>query len=344
MITLSQDNIVSYLREIGQLPPQRPGVPEPRVTSLGGGVSNIVLRVTDGDIDMVIKQALPRLNVAEEWLASIDRVGIEVECLKLFERGLPPGAVPKLLYYDADNYSYGMTMLPEQFRMWKSELLEGRVREEIARSVGDLLGQIHGMTWDRAQIGPTFDDVKPFTQLRIDAYYRTTQSRHPEDAVYFDRAIDLALNQKETLVHGDFSPKNILVDEAGQVVLLDYEVAHFGDPAFDLGFLLNHLVLKAVHVPRARTQLQEAAMAFWDAYQNGFAKKGVTPSTDLEERVVAHLGCLQLARIDGKSPAEYIQDEREKETVRRFAKGLLRDGVRKLGDVIDRLSNVREVG
>lgn len=368
MITINEENITEYLRSIGQLPADaasprtgdragdgaevvagpRAGAPAGAgrgdgagegvaVRSLGGGVSNVVLRVTGPGLDMVVKQALPKLNVAEEWLADIDRVEKEVACLKLLMEGLADGSVPKLLFYDKANYSYGMEMLPERYRMWKSDLLGGEVRQPVAERVGEMLGEIHALTWNRSRIGDAFDDVLPFTQLRIDAYYRTTGSRHPDFAHHFERVIEMALGCRQALVHGDYSPKNILVDPSDHVVLLDYEVAHFGDPAFDAAFLLNHLMLKAMHVPQARSALCASALSFWGKYLETLKARGVNAPTDLEARTVSHLGCLQLARIDGKSPAEYIVDTAEKEAVRRFAKEILADGLARISDVVEKM-------
>jgi aminoglycoside phosphotransferase (APT) family kinase protein len=123
------------------------------------------------------------------------------------------------------------------------------------------------------------------------------------------------------LVHGDFSPKNVLV-YGGRLVLLDHEVAHFGDPAFDLGFSLTHLLSKAHHLVATRDAFGRAALDYWRVYS---ATIGDLPwRGDLEPRAVRHtLACL-LARVAGRSPLEYLDAEeraRQHEAVLRLIPG-----------------------
>jgi aminoglycoside phosphotransferase (APT) family kinase protein len=108
------------------------------------------------------------------------------------------------------------------------------------------------------------------------------------------------------LVHGDYSPKNILIYQ-GRLVLLDHEVIHFGDPAFDVGFALAHLLSKAHHVRSRRAAFAGAAADFWRSYRDSL---GDFPwASDLEPRAARHtLGCL-LARVAGRSTLEYLDGE-----------------------------------
>lgn len=351
---LSEDNAVRYVRERPELQALG-GLGEEtaiEVIRLGGGVSNIVLRIRSTRLDMVVKQALPKLNVAEEWLASVDRLDREVACLRFLEERLPKGTVPRLLFFDEGRHVYGMTTLPDSCVMWKSRLMEGDVDPALAKRIGLLLGEIHRLTWERKGIGDAFDDLAPFHQLRLDPYYRVTMERHPEVAAHFKRAIELATEHRSALVHGDFSPKNILVD-GKRVVLLDYEVAHYGDPAFDVAFLINHLLLKAVYHPGLGRKLVQAVREFWRGYLTGLGwqvdgdqgrdkaddsgegerdpahdgRDGIEPGAaavaELERRTILHLGCLHLARVDGKSPAEYLTTDVQRDQVRSQAQWIL---------------------
>ena len=75
---------------------------------------------------------------------------------------------------------------------------------------------------------------------------------------------------RSVLVHGDFSPKNLLVS-GDRLVIIDCEVAWYGDPAFDLAFLLNHLCLKALyHAPAHGADLRVAGRATCQAYQDAW--------------------------------------------------------------------------
>ena len=127
--------------------------------------------------------------------------------------------------------------------------------------------------------------------------------------------------RRETLVHGDYSPKNVLVRD-GKLVLLDHEVIHFGDPAFDLGFSLTHFLSKAHHLAGKRAAFAEVARFHWSTYRE---EVGDLPWTeDLEERAARHtLGCL-LARVAGRSPLEYL-DEGELALQREAVLALMRD-------------------
>jgi 5-methylthioribose kinase len=107
------------------------------------------------------------------------------------------------------------------------------------------------------------------------------------------------------LVHGDYSPKNVLIRE-GTLVLLDHEVIHFGDPAFDLGFSLTHFLSKAHHLPGMREGFADAAKFYWATYRE--VVEELPWAADIEERAVRHtLGCL-LARVAGRSPLEYLDE------------------------------------
>jgi aminoglycoside phosphotransferase (APT) family kinase protein len=132
-------------------------------------------------------------------------------------------------------------------------------------------------------------------------------------------------------VHGDYSPKNMLV-RGDHIFLIDFEVVHWGDPAFDSGFLVNHLLLKALHQPRFCRLYIEAAREFWWALAAGLGAAG---DSDFEPMTVRHLGALMLARIDGKSPVEYIRDESTKERTRCIGKHILREKPARLEEALE---------
>ena len=89
-----------------------------------------------------------------------------------------------------------------------------------------------------------------FHDIRLEPYLVATAGGHPDRA---DGAAAAGARSRPrpgaALVHGDVSPKNILVGPAGPV-FLDAECAWYGDPAFDLAFCLNHLLLKCLWTPR----------------------------------------------------------------------------------------------
>ncbi len=283
------------------------------VVELGGGVSNIVLAVTTAEGRVVLKQALPRLRVAREWLAKRERALAEARALSL-ALGVAPEASPRVLDVDSDRCALTIEAAPSHWVTWKERLLAGDADTAVAARLGELLAGWHRVTGGAIS---GLDEWDSFEQLRIDPYYREVARRHPAQAGAIIGYVDAMAGRRVCLVHGDFSPKNVLVGDPGLWVI-DFEVAHYGDPAFDVAFLLTHLALKALFLPRARADLLACAAAFDAAYRVA-ASSGEPPAT---EYVLGHVGCLMLARVDGKSPAEYL-DETTRRRAREVALALL---------------------
>jgi 5-methylthioribose kinase len=293
LIELNGDNASEYLQSRGHEGPWR-------VKALGGGVSNTVLLAESGIHRWVVKQSLGKLRVDEDWFADRSRIHRECSAMRELAPLLPEGVIPQVVFEDRDNYLYVMSAAASDARDWKSLLLAGTISTPIAESAGRILARIREVSRDGGQWARRFGDQTCFDQLRLDPYYRFAAARHPDLAGGFDAAI-AAARRPIALVHGDFSPKNLLVRQR-QVLLIDFEVIHFGDPAFDAAFLLNHLLLKCAHRPEFRLDFLRAAHGFWNE-----ASAGAPP--DFESSTILHLGCLHLARVDGKSRAEYLNEE-----------------------------------
>lgn len=279
-----------------------------RARLLGGGVSNTVMLAEGAQSGrrLVFKQALGQLRVKEVWLADQARIHREAASIRALAPLLPTGAVPTVAFEDRANFIYAMEAAPAGSDDWKTRLMRGEASEAVARQAAAILNALARGTMDAPQWREEFGDQHCFDQLRLDPYYRFTAARHPDLRGAFEEAIALA-RRPRAMVHGDFSPKNLLVSPAGAVTLIDLEVVHYGDPAFDAAFLLNHLLLKAAHgLPGARELGRVCARELaW-----------------LEPDSTRHLGCLHLARVDGKSPAEYLT-EGERERVRRSAREMI---------------------
>jgi 5-methylthioribose kinase len=275
---------------------------------LHGGVSNRTVRVTwtDGR-GWVLKQALAKLRVNVDWLSSPERIGVEAKALRWFNRLAPPDTTPAFIFEDMTNYLMGMEAIPEDHENWKSVLLSGQIISNHFEQFGLLLGAIHrGSSASGLDFRNEFADTTYFKNLRLEPYYLYTGQKTAEAAGFLDTLARETLRHKESLVHGDFSPKNTLIYQS-KLILLDYEVVHFGDPAFDVGFALTHFLSKAHHLPRGRGRLASAAELFWQVYSEEIA--GLDWAGAVEARVVRHtLGCL-LARVAGKSPLEYLTPE-----------------------------------
>ena len=310
------DPLVAYLRGTGRIGPSE----SPRVTVLAGGVSNrtVLVERASGEA-WVLKQALAKLRVAVDWFSDPARIEREALGLRHLATLAPPGTTTPLVFEDPSNHLLAMEAVPQPHENWKAMLLAGRLEADHVRQFAELLAAVHRNGWlRRAEMAPAFDDRTYFESLRLEPYYAYAAGQVPEAATFLARLIANTRDRRLTVVHGDYSPKNVLVRadgpaRAGRLILLDHEVIHFGDPAFDLGFALTHLLSKAHHLPTHRTAFADAAETFWQTYRSSLGDD-VPWAADLEPFAVRHtLGCL-LARVAGRSPLEYLSaEERERQ-------------------------------
>ncbi len=318
MLELGPDNLIDYLRDTGRL--SRDDAARSHAETLSGGVSNVVMRVTvPGGEDFVVKQSRAQLRTQAAWFSQPERIWRERDVLEVLSRVTPPGLVPKLVFEDRDNYLFAMEAIPREHLVWKSCLLEGDADSSIARRLGEMLGMIHAQTMGDSALRDRLGDRTIFDELRLDPFYRYMAERDPELRSPLERLIDETLATPVCLALGDFSPKNILLvpSEAGydgtqpRLVLVDFETGHFGDPAFDLGFFLSHLLLKSIKHARQFDKFLEMVVVFWSGFCVTLAK-GRLPiprETELERRTVCHLAACLKARVDGKSTVDYLTSE-----------------------------------
>lgn len=294
------------------------GIAAERVAVLGGGVSNTVILAETTSGRMVLKQALAKLKVKEEWLSDPRRTVRECTAIRLIAPHLPPGSVPEILFEDQENCIYAMSAATAEASDWKTSLLSGEIRPKVAAAIARILGAMIRATWVSAEWDERFGDQTVFGQLRLDPYYRFTAARHPDLSSRFERLTSMCAERRCSLVHGDYSPKNFLVS-GDSAMAIDFEVVHFGDPSFDAAFMLNHLRLKMFYHPEWERQYADAAIVFWNELRSS-----LPPATEwFEPSTIAHLGGLMLARIDGKSPAEYIATDPLRNRVRQYARELM---------------------
>lgn len=298
---------------------------------LAGGVSSDIYRAELPHGVVCVKRALPRLKVAAEWQVPVDRNRYEVEWLRV-AGAVVPEAVPKLLGEDREAGAFAMEWLdPARYPVWKSLLLDGRVDAAQAARVGEVFGRLHAATADRADIAARFATDALFHALRLDPYLVTAAHANAGVADALHALVRVTASTRRVLVHGDASPKNLLMGPQGPVAL-DAECAWYGDPAFDLAFLLNHLVLKSALRPQDARALRAAGEALVNAYRRHVRWE---PWEALEARTAALLPGLMLARVDGKSPVEYLVGHPAAALVRSFASEHLRSPVRALPALLD---------
>jgi aminoglycoside phosphotransferase (APT) family kinase protein len=277
------------------------------IAPLTGGVSSDIVRIRlpDGR-QYCAKRALGKLKVATDWQAPLERNQYEVAWLRR-ANAIVPGAAPEVIGEDRTHGIALLEYLPaEDYTLWKAELLAGRADPSVATAVAEALGRIHAATLNDRTAAAEFPTDHLIDALRLDPYLRFTAARHPALSERILAVLATTASTRLALVHGDVSPKNILISRRdGHPVLLDAECAWYGDPAFDAAFCLNHLVLKSIHLPALRDELLDEAASFATTWLGHFpaALRAAT-----EARVAALLPCLMLARVDGKSPVEYLSE------------------------------------
>jgi 5-methylthioribose kinase len=293
------DQLTTYLKEKSLLLPDEAATFRP----LRGGVScNTVWVQRTDKPDFVLKQARSRLEVQEDWFSDPARIHIEARGMQALQELTPPGSVPALLFEDADHHLLVMEAVPVPHKNWKTLLLQGQVDKDYFRQFGELLAGIHRRSFRRERYRRQFADRRFFETLRLEPYYAFTARQVPEAAAFLQQLIADCRRVELTLVHGDFSPKNILIQK-DRLVLLDHEVMHYGDGAFDVGFSMTHFLSKACHVAGLKQDFLDAAGYYWNVYRDNFQV-----DRDWERRAVHHTIACMLARVRGKSPLEYLSD------------------------------------
>jgi len=291
----------------------------PAIVPLAGGVSCDVFRVALAGGPVCVKQALPRLRVAADWRAPVERIHSEVAWIK-FAAGVDPLVVPEVLAEDRTAHLFVMTYFePDAYPCWKSLLRDGIVEPDFAAAVGAAAARIHGASARNARVARQFANDDLFLSLRIEPYLLYTAQAHPDRAPRLRAIAENVRSARIALMHGDLSPKNILKGPKGPI-FLDAETACYGDPAFDLAFCLNHLLLKCVWKPENCRAYCAAFAALKEAY---LARADWEDRAALDIRTAELVSALLLARVDGKSPAEYLISDADKHFVRDAARDLL---------------------
>ena len=296
---------------------------------LTGGVSSDIWRIDLPGGPICVKRALAKLRVAADWQAPVERNLYEARWMRIASQAVPH-ATPALLGQDPASGTLAMAYLPsEHYPLWKTRLRDGIVEPVFAASVGRTLGRIHAATAAQPGLASEFPTDAIFFDIRLDPYLAQTGRAHPDLADRLHSLIETTQRNRHALVHGDVSPKNILCGPGGPV-FLDAECAWWGDPAFDLAFCLNHLMLKCLWVPPARDALLDSFHAMTAAYLRLVAWE---PAAALEARTAHLLPALFLARVDGKSPVEYVTRDDQRDKVRSVARRLLIDPPDRLASV-----------
>ena len=231
-----------------------------------------------------------------------------------------PHAVPRILAEDPDAGLFAMEYLPpEDFPLWKAQLLDDRVDVAFAAAVGRDLARIHALSAVAPDLQIAFRarrDIRSDPDRALPACDgpRASSARRASRGARRANACDAARAGSRRR-----EPEEHPLGASGPV-FLDAECAWFGDPAFDLAFCPNHLLLKGAREGADRALFLAASKRSPAAYLAGVDWED---AIGLEARAASLLPALFLARVDGKSPVEYLTEERERDAVRRCAVPLI---------------------
>ncbi|MBA3776569.1 MAG: aminoglycoside phosphotransferase family protein, partial [Betaproteobacteria bacterium] len=293
------------------------------IRTLAGGVSNKTVFVKrEAGEAWVLKQALAKLRVKVDWFSDPMRIHREAAALRWLPKLAPPDTITPLIFEDRDHHLLAMQAVPEPHENWKTMLLDGRLETDHVVQFAGLLAGIHLRSAQQVEpLAREFDDRSFFESLRLEPYYLYAAEQEPRAERFLRDLVDETRSTRTSLVHGDYSPKNVLVHDS-RLVLLDHEGIHWGDPAFDLGFALTHLLSKAHHLSSLRQQFLQAATVFWDHYAAEMKSQDVPP---LDQRVVRHTLACMLGRVVGRSPLEYLSDA-ERQRQRELVVAIMNEG------------------
>ncbi|MEM6530814.1 MAG: phosphotransferase, partial [Chloroflexota bacterium] len=278
--------LLQYLRDTGKIL----AVDTVDAINLDGGVSNRTVWVKrQQQPDWILKQALEKLRVKVDWFSAPERIHREAAGLRWFGQ-IIPAHVPAFVFEDEIQHILAMTAVPQPHQNWKTMLLKGQVEEHHVQQFGTLLATIHNAIFAYPELIKAFDDRRFFEDLRLEPYYIYTAQQVPQAAKPLMQLVEATSQRQLALVHGDYSPKNVLVQD-GNLYILDYEVIHSGDPAFDVGFSMTHLLSKAHFLPAHRSQFIEMAKTYWETYSTALDNRLLGDS--FESYAVRHtLACL----------------------------------------------------
>ena len=111
------------------------------------------------------------------------------------------------------------------------------VRPRLARQLGEVAGRIHAV--DVSRLPPLVTRDAQRTLETLERRYASMETRRP----VFDLAIRWLRDRMPAplaqlqLIHGDYRNGNVIFGSDGVRAVLDWEIAHLGDPMEDLAYL-----------------------------------------------------------------------------------------------------------
>ena len=302
-----------------------------RADYCSGGVSATVVYVDrPGRKPLILKQTLEYLKTKEEWPCHPDRIVVEYNSNDIYHE-IVPDCAQKMIFCDTENWIAVREAVPEDWRMWKKDLMNGILDFRIAKRSIEALLTVHERAAGNRKVFDAFPSKDHFYKLRVDPYIVFTAGKYPELQKEADEVCQFLMEPSITLVHSDFSPKNIMIKD-DNICILDFESSHYGNPCFDLAFFFNHMLLKSIYNPDFGNAYVDMADYMARIYLDGVT---CMDRSELEEMTVRTLFFMLLARVDGKSPAEYlVGDDVKQQNVRDLAYAIRSSGTKSFREAL----------
>ena len=298
-------------------------------TKITDGVSSDIWYVkTEKGLEFCIKRALEKLTVKEDWFAPINRNNFEAAYFKACQN-IIPNSFPKILGHDDKNYILAMEWFnPKSYILWKKKLLDMTFEIKDGKTISNILNKKHAYFYNKSNYKKQFENDKTFFDIRIEPYILFTAKSYPQHENYFFNVAKSLVSNKKTVIHGDFSPKNILIGSDFPVIL-DAETACWGDPVFDLAFCNNHIILKSILNLSNKKKYMSLSKEFINSYIDNINWE---EKSNLRDRFLKLTPLLILARLDGKSPIEYYKDKHIKKA-RALSLKILNDKIKDINNL-----------
>ena len=217
-----------------------------------------------------------------------------------------------------------------KYKTLKELYFKNQINFNTIKSISGHLFKIHSSSSNNKTKEIFKKNNNNFYDLRLDPYFNEVARVFPNLNNKIKKIQKEYKLNSITLVHGDFSPKNILIGQ-NKIIYIDAECSNFGDPVFDLVFFSNHLLIKSIYFKNKKNEFLKAFNLFYSNYLKNLSKK---QNKNYLSRILDMTPIMLLARIDGKSPVEYINSNKLKNIIREKSFKMIENKLLSLDDIV----------
>lgn len=209
--------------------------------------------------------------------------------------------LPTLYLFDDVNKVFVMEFF-DGFTLLDHDLVEkGVVPASIAKGLGDFMGKTHAATHcsnlssETKQTMISEYENRAMRDIQLEFVFTKCYKEATDEQLAGLEVDDAFMKEIETLkaqydgesednlalCHGDLHPGSVMVNDAGEVKVIDPEFTVYSSPGLDVGSLLSGYVLAAVHQafsdhPDAVKSLTDTCVAVWEAYKQAMLDGGIS--------------------------------------------------------------------